>query len=69
MKMDGSTMRKAVAWHKTAEGDACVAAVVSANGGRITRFVNREILARLSPGMYDIAAFDKCPVCGKEIPK
>lgn len=69
MELNAATMRKAVAHHKTAEGDACVAAVVSANGGRTVRYVNRELLARLDPAMYDIATFDRCPVCGKEFPK
>ena len=69
MELNASTMRKAVAHHKTAEGDACVAAVVSANGGKITRFVGRELLARLDPALHDIAVFERCPVCGKEFPK
>ena len=69
MELNASTMRKAVAHHKTAEGDACVAAVVSVNGGRTVRYVNRETLAKLGPGLCDVATFDRCPVCGKEFPK
>jgi hypothetical protein len=69
MELNASTMRKAVAYHKTAEGDACVAAVAAAEGGRVTRFLGRDALAKLPPGVYDLEVFDRCPVCGKEFPK
>ena len=69
MELNASTMRKAVAHHKTAEGDACVAAVVTANGGRTVRYVNRETLAKLGKGLYDVPTFDRGTVCGKEFPK
>ena len=63
MKLDGSTMRKAVAWHKTAEGDPCIRAVLADEEGN-TRFAG-DAEYRGAPPDSVVAAFDDCPVCGR----